>query len=181
MKVYFCGAHATGKSTLARHVAAKYDLPMISETARMILSEQELQIDNLRYDLGAVDAYQQQVFDRQLLEEQKHTSFVSDRSSIDVLAYSAQHATILPKLLASAELQRYLDVLRARESFIFFVRPSKVTLKADGVRESINWDGVVAIDAQIKLLIEMFGLKYFQINAESMQERVRLIEAVLTI
>jgi nicotinamide riboside kinase len=181
MKIYFCGAHSTGKSTLTKYVSQKYHLPMISETARMILSEQELQIDSLRSNLDTADKYQEQVFDRQLLEEQKHASFVSDRSAIDVLAYSAQHSRILPELISSPRLQEYLQILSDPASIIFFVRPSKATLKADGVREVLNWDGVVAIDAQIKFMLEMWKLSYFQINMDNMQERVRLIDNILNL
>jgi hypothetical protein len=154
---------------------------MISETARMILSEQELQVDALRYDLEAVDKYQRQVFDRQILEEQKQPSFVSDRSIIDVLAYSAQHSRILPELIASPELTSYLAFLREPGVFIFFVKPSKATLKADGVREFINWDGIVQIDAMIKLMLRMWDLPHFQINMDNMQERVQLIDSVLSL
>jgi hypothetical protein len=87
----------------------------------------------------------------------------------------------LPDLLKSPELTAYLPVLRAPDSIVFFVRPTKATLKADGVRESINWTGVVSIDAQIKVFYEMFGIRYFQIDAESMQERCKLIDAVLSL
>lgn len=181
MKTYFSGSHSVGKSTLARYVSQKYNLPMISETSRMILSEQELQIDSLRADIDVSDKYQQQVFDRQLIEEAKHQSFVSDRSALDVLAYSASHTRILPTLLNSPRLKSYLAILREPGSFIFFVRPVKATLKADGVREAINWDAIVSIDAQIKLLLEMFEIRYFQVQTESMQERVRLIDSVLSL
>src|SRR6202041_3022787 len=180
MRIYFSGAHSVGKSTLARDVSQKCNLPMLSEAARQILSEQELQIDNLRSDLDMTDKYQRQVFDRQLEEERKYQSFVSDRSALDVLAYSAQHSRILPELIKSPELNSYLAILHEPESIIFFVRPCKATLKADGVREVINWTGVVAIDAQIKFALEMFGLRYFQINTESMQERVSIIESILS-
>jgi predicted ATPase len=179
MKVYFSGAHGSGKSTLARYVSDQYNLPMITETARMILSEQELQIDTLRCDLEIADKYQSQVFDRQILEEKKYSDFVSDRSVIDILAYSAQHSRILSELLAWPGLPDYLNVLKSSEIFLFLVRPSKATLKQDGVRELINWDGVVAIDAQIKLMCEMWKLPYFAIAMDSMQERIRLIDHIL--
>jgi nicotinamide riboside kinase len=181
MKVYFIGAHSTGKSTLCKYVSRKYSLPMIFETARYVLSEQELQIDTLRYDLDVTDKYQQQVFDRQVLEEQKYSSFVSDRSIIDILAYSGQHARILPQLMQAVELEPCLSILHKPDSFIFFVKPCKATLRADGVREAINWNGVVAIDAQIKLLLEIFKIRYFQIDTESMQERARIIDSILSL
>jgi len=179
MKVYFVGSHSTGKTTLARYVSKTHNIPMITEMARAVLSEKELQLDSLRYDLDLVDDYQRTVFNRQLAEESKHTDYVSDRS-FDCLAYAAQHSRILPELLESKELAAYLTILREPGSFIFFVRPSKATLKADGVRESLTWDGVVAIDAQIKFMLEMWRLPYFQIHVDNMQERVRLIDSVLT-
>ena len=181
MKVYFVGSHSTGKTTLARYVSQTYKIPMITEAARAVLSEKELQLDSLRTNLDAVDDYQRTVFYRQLEEEaSQKASCVSDRS-FDCLAYAAQHSRILPELLASTQLKTYLDLLRAPDSFIFFVRPSKATLKADGVRESLTWDGVVAIDAQIKFMLEMWDLSHFQINVDNMQERVRLINSVLSI
>ena len=181
MKVYFAGPHSTGKTTLARYVSNKYKLPLITEVARMILSERELQVDQLRTDMDLVDSYQNDIFYRQIVEESKYKEFVSDRSALDSLAYSAQHTRILPKLMAAPELKTYVAMLKEPDSILYFVRPSKATLKADGVREALDWDGVVAIDAQIKMLLEMFGLRYFQINMDNMQERVRLVDAVLNI
>jgi len=181
MKIYFCGAHATGKTTLARYVSEKYKLPIITEVARAILSEKELHLDSLRYDLNMVDNYQESIFFRQIAEEAKHKAYVSDRCLLDVLAYSAQHARILSELMTAPELKTYVAMLKEPDSILYFVRPSKATLKADGVREALDWDGVVAIDAQIKMLLEMFGLRYFQINMDNMQERVRLVDAVLNI
>src|SRR5277367_5224601 len=128
MKVYFIGAHSTGKTTCARHVSEKYSVPMITEVARMILSEKELHLDSLRHDMKLVDDYQRQIFYRQLQEEEKLDKFVSDRS-FDCLAYAAQHSNVLSELIHSPELTSYLESLRQPGVFIFFVRPSKATLK----------------------------------------------------
>jgi predicted ATPase len=180
-KVYLTGAHATGKSTLCRYISNKFDLPMITETARAILSETELQIDTLRSDIDIVNNYQGSVFKRQLEEEQRQESFVSDRSVIDILAYTAQHATLLPKLMQDESLKQCITSLRDKNSFVFFVRPSSATCKNDGVRESITgkWDGIVAIDAMIKLLLEIYEIRYFQISTDNMQERIRMVENIL--
>jgi predicted ATPase len=180
MKIYFSGTHGSGKTTLARYVSNKYTLPLITEVARMILSEKELQVDNLRTDMDLVDSYQNDIFYRQMSEEAKYKDFVSDRSAIDSLAYSAQHTRILPRLMAAPELKTYIASLKARDSILYFVRPSKATLKADGVREALDWEGAVAIDAQIKLLLEMFEIPYIQINMSNMQERIRLVDTVLS-
>jgi nicotinamide riboside kinase len=177
MRVYFIGAHSTGKTTCARYVSEKYKLPMITEVARAVLSEKELRLDSLRYDMELVNDYQKSIFWRQLEEEAKQNQFVSDRS-FDCLAYAAQHSQVLPELIQRPELQKYIDSLRGQ--FVFFVRPSQATLRADGVRESLTWDGVVAIDAMIKFMLSMWNLPHFQINMDNMQERVRLIDSVLS-
>ena len=177
MRVYFIGAHSTGKTTCARYVSEQYGLPMITEVARAVLSEKELHLDSLRYDMKLVDDYQRSIFFRQLEEESKYDKFVSDRS-FDCLAYAAQHSRVLPELIQRPELQKYIEGLRGQ--FVFFVRPTQATLRADGVRESLTWDGVVSIDAMIKFMLSMWDLPHFQINMDNMQERVRLIDSVLS-
>lgn len=180
MKVYVCGSHSSGKTTLARYISQTYNLPLLPEVARQILSEQELHLDSLRTDLHVVNNYQTSIFFRQIEQEDKFDSFVSDRS-FDCLAYAAQHSSILPILLKSPELATYIEKIKKSDSVVFFVRPSKATVKQDGIRETITWDGIVAIDAQVKFLCEMFEIKYFQINTDNMQERVRLVDAVLSL
>lgn len=178
MKIYFIGAHSTGKSSLARIIAKEYDLPFLNEVARTVLAEKELHLDTLRVNLDLADQYQTEIFLRQIQEEAKLNSFVSDRS-FDNLAYMAQHARLLAPAISRPEFLQYIEKLKRPDVIIFFVRPSKVTLKDDGVRETLNWEGVIAIDAMIKLLLEMFSLNYISINTESMQERVRLVDSVL--
>ena len=122
MKVYICGAHSCGKTTLARYVSEKYKLPMITEVARAVLSEKELHLDSLRYDLNLVDDYQHNIFQRQLQEEMKNTDFVSDRS-FDCLAYAAQHARILNSLINGPDIHQYIDKFTSK------VRPELDTSK----------------------------------------------------
>lgn len=179
MRVYFSGSHSSGKTTLARYVAEHYELPLLPEAARLVLSERELQLDTLRYDMNLVDSYQEEVFNRQLAEEAKHKEFVSDRSAIDCLAYSAQHTRIFPKLLKHPKIEDYITSLKDTNSILFFVKPNKITLKPDGTRETLNWDGIIAIDAMIKLLLEMHCVKYISINTHNMQERIKIIDSTI--
>lgn len=180
MRVYFTGCHGSGKSTLARYVSEQYNLPIITEAARMILSEQELHVDTLRSNLDVVDKYQTQVFERQLVEERKYVDFVSDRCLLDAVAYAAQHSRILPTLIQSSQLKEYIEKIKDSSTCIFYVKPSPITFKSDGVREALNWEGAVAIDSKIHFLLEMYNLKYFQINSSSMQDRAKLIDCVLS-
>jgi hypothetical protein len=91
----------------------------------------------------------------------------------------AQHARKLSEVINSTELKKYVEKLKQKDSVVFFIRPSKATMKNDGVRETVDWDGIIAIDAMIKTLFEIFDIPYVQICTDSMQERVKLVNSVL--
>ena len=180
MRIYFVGAHATGKTTLTRFVSRRYGLPMITEVARGVLAELETNFVSLRTDMEAVAAYQKRVFERQMATEHlQEKGFVSDRA-FDNLAYAAEHTTSLHNIMyhdGGVEFKKYMDWVK--QGFVFFIRPQKELLVEDGVRAGVDWDSVIRIDGMIKLLLEQFHIDYLPINTPSMQERVRAIEFVL--
>jgi nicotinamide riboside kinase len=179
LRVYLVGAHSTGKTTLARWVRDHYGLPMISEVARGVLAEMEAQLDGLRADLGQVDRYQREVFERQLAaEQQQEGSFVSDRAFCN-LAYAAHHSTILAGIACDPRLRDYMDSVR--EGVVFFLRPHRELLRADGVRAGLEWEEVLRIDGMVKLLLEMFAVPYIPVESLGLQERVRCLENVLAL
>lgn len=179
VKVYFIGAHSTGKTTMARYVSIKHNLPLLPEVARLVLAEKELSMNSLRHDLNVVDEFQLEIFKRQIKEEKEmKNGFVSDRS-FDNLAYAAQHSRILKDVLFNEETKEYVESLRSKEVKLFFVRPNISIMKNDGVRESVDWEEIIRIDAMVKFMLEMWGLKYFAINTNSMQERTKLVDIVL--
>lgn len=178
-RIYLVGAHATGKTTLARWVRDRFGLPMISEVARAVLAEMEAQVDALRTDVGLVDRYQREVFLRQIQAEASHPGgFVSDRAFCN-LAYAAQHATILPEVFADPRLREYMESVA--RGIVFFVRPHRELLHDDGVRERLVWEEVVRIDGMVKFMLELFAVPYIPLESLSMQERVRTVERVLSL
>lgn len=176
-RIYLVGAHATGKTTVARWVRDRYGIPMIAEVARGVLAEMEAHLDSLRTDIALVNRYQAEVFGRQITAEQKVGGpFVSDRAFCN-LAYAAHHSTILGEVFRDRRLKDYMDWVR--EGIVFFLRPHKELVRADGVRAGLEWEEVVRIDGMVKLLLEMFDVPYIPVESLSMQERVRLVERVL--
>ncbi len=177
LRIYLVGAHATGKTTLARWVRDAYGLPMISEVARGVLAEMEAQLAGIRTNIELIDRYQAEVFERQIEAEAAQSgSFVSDRAFCN-LAYAAHHATILGQIAGDARLARYMQSVRA--GLVFFLRPHRELVIEDGVRAGLAWEEVVRIDGMVKLLLEMFRVPYIPVESLSMQERVRLLERVL--
>lgn len=171
------GSHATGKTTLCRHISKDYSVPMITETARSVLAELEAPLMALRTDLSLVDRFQQEVMLRQIdIEKKIKGSFVSDRA-FDSLAYAAEHSTILGSLVKSPEVKDYIQWVK--QGVVFFVRPDKALLQEDGVRETPTWESVLRIDGMVKLLLELFEVDYLPIHPVSMQERIKLVNFVL--
>ncbi|MFY9343337.1 MAG: ATP-binding protein [Planctomycetota bacterium] len=176
-RIYLVGAHATGKTTLARWVRDHYGLPMIAEVARGVLAEMERQLATLRTDIALVNRYQLEVFRRQIdAEKAVDGPFVSDRAFCN-LAYAAHHSTILADVFRDRRLADYMAWVR--QGVVFFLRPHQELVVADGVRAGLDWEEVVRIDGMVKLLLEMFDVPYIPVESLSMQERVRLVERVL--
>lgn len=179
VRIYFVGAHSTGKTTLARWVRDHYGLPMISEVARGVLAEMEERLDQIRSNLDVVDRYQTQVFQRQIAAEaEQQGAFVSDRAFCN-LAYAAHHSTVLAELARDHRLEEYMNSVR--EGIVFFLRPHAELLSHDGVRAGVAWEEVVRIDGMVKFMLEMFAVPYIPIESLAMQERVRLVERVLSL
>ncbi len=177
MRIYFVGAHATGKTTMTRYVSRQYGMPMITEVARQVLAELETSLDCLRTDMDLVNEYQRRVFERQVqVEKSQGTGFVSDRA-FDNLAYAAEHTLVFADLLAGDSFKGYMDWVA--QGIVFYLRPQRELLKEDGVRASITWDSVLRIDGMIKLMLEQYRIPYLPIESAPMQERARAVDFVL--
>ena len=177
MRIYFVGAHATGKTTLARYVRDRYGLRLISEVARSILAEMEVSLDRLRSNVDLVNRYQVEVFRRQIeAERDLGDAFVSDRAFCN-LAYTANHGTVMAELFRDPALDEYMRWVA--DGLVFFVRPHPDLIQTDGVRAALRWEDVVLIDGMVKLLLEMYAIPYITVSTLSMQERVRLVDEVV--
>jgi nicotinamide riboside kinase len=178
MRIYFVGSHATGKTTLCRWVSRRYGMPMISEVARAVLAEMETDLDALRTDMDLVGEYQERVFARQVTVEKSHEGrFVSDRA-FDNLAYVAEHTTNAAAMMNDQRFRDYMEWVS--DGVVFFLRPHQSLLKNDGVRAGVSWESVLRIDGMVKLMLEQHRIKYLPIESVSMQERVRVVEFVLS-
>lgn len=177
LRVYFVGCESSGKTTLARWVAHRYGLPLVTEVARSVLAEMEIKLDVLRADIDLTNDFQSRVFKRQILAERDQPgAFVSDRA-FDNLAYAAQHSTVLSDVIKSVEAREYMRWVSG--GIVLFVRPQRELIRDDGVRAGLNWDAVLRIDGMIKLMLEQFEIPYLPLDTPSMQERVRTVEFVM--
>jgi hypothetical protein len=193
MKLYFVGAHSTGKTTLARYASTTYKLPLIAETARTELAKMERRFDDLRVDVAATTQYQKAVFDAQLRAEHGLTDFVSDRAFFDNLAYLASHANGLRGVLQSRQCReaaaQMRDEVDAGTCRVFYVQPHAALLRSDGFRAEgdLSVPGVFRIDGMVAFMLEMWlpptssrRLRYVPIEGCAMRERQRLVDETVS-
>lgn len=185
-KIYILGAHSQGKSTLARHIAATYRLPLFDEIARIEIAKLgSMSFDALRTNLDAVTRFQRNVFAAQLQVGAGVARFVSDRA-FDNLAYAAENAAIgtAGKLWRSAGCRRYVgaiaDDVRQGHGAVFFVRPG-ITGVADGTRAESDLDAasIHRIDGMVKLLLDLGDVAAVPIQTTNFQERCAIVDAVM--
>jgi len=170
LRIYVCGAHSTGKTTLARHIAKELGLPLINEVARQVIAEMELSFETLRVDVTRAGEYQREVFKRQMeVEERYPGGFVSDRT-FDNLAYAARHSSVIPQLL-DADCMRYFA--KVRDSLVLYVRPHRECMQNDGMREQVEWDEINRIDGILDFLLAWQQVPCIGVSELNMKDRVR--------
>ncbi len=79
MRIAVIGTHSTGKTTLAKALSRELNIPVIEECARS---------HDIKH--ASVEEYikiQENILAEQIKAESKHQNFISDRSTIDNLAY----------------------------------------------------------------------------------------------
>lgn len=181
-RVYFVGAHSTGKTTLSSFIADKLDWHYIEEQATAILRDKaapsggqtQSVLAAIRKDLYKAGDFQLEIWKRQRqAEEEAESDFISDRS-FDSVAYAAATSLVAKELRDSVEFQEYLGDLRAHGSITFFVRP-----QLRFVHEDESWSEICRIDGMIEYILETEGIPYIPLESPSMRSRVRTVEGVL--
>jgi predicted ATPase len=92
LRIAFCGASGTGKSTLAAALAAHFNLPLNPVGSRSVSAAMGYASP---YDVdraGRRAEFQRRLLANKCAWEAAHESFVTDRTTLDNLAYQALHA-----------------------------------------------------------------------------------------
>lgn len=115
IRLAFCGASGTGKTTLAEHFARALDIPLNPVGSRSVAAEMGFASP---YDVdkaGKRAEFQRRLLAAKLAWEAEHESFVTDRTTLDNLAYTLMHdaRAIDADMLTSARagFGRYTHVL----------------------------------------------------------------------
>ena len=179
-RVYFIGAHSTGKTALSSFIAKKLQWPYILEQARVVLAEKGWKLAEFDKDLDKAAEFQRLVIQKQLAEEERlqDENFISDRG-FDGIAYAAANTLIASEIRNSLDFNEYLSDFRTFGSTTFFVRPHEKLIENDGIRGDISWSSICRIDGMLEYILETERIPYIPLESMSMKSRVRTIEGVL--
>ncbi len=160
LRIGILGAHGVGKSTLAKRLSLELGLLRIDEVARTL--------HGLGFKLDTQTTMQTQslMWLGQFYEELTHEEFVSDRTLIDVLAYTEAHNRILKNkknnYFISALANVTYEIIESQYTALFYV-PIEFKLHDDGVRNT-DPEFQRQINDLILYYLNSFNVDYFPIT-----------------
>lgn len=182
-RIYVCGSHSVGKTTLCRELTKHLDYEGVPEAAREIINAQKLDFAAMDRDVEAKDDFQQAVWERHLemhagmidlLERGNIRGVVFDRG-LDFLVYAAGFSTLANEQFEHEDTVAYLDALRHSEALVLLLEPHEDLLQNDGVRAAMSMRTAEKITFGIKCLLEVLGIPYIHVTQPDTLERVKMV------
>ncbi len=173
-RIAIVGSFSTGKTTLAEALAPKLDLPLLPEVAREVV---EL---GFKLDKDATVETETLIFLRQYYNEMIHSSFVGDRSLVDVMAYASWVLENQEKRKEFALWDTCLSIakhnLRSQYTDVFYL-PIEFGIVPDGLRP-MDEDFQKDIDKRMLHFLKLYDVQY-QTLTGSVEDRTQaLLEAL---
>ena len=179
MKIGFCGTISVGKTTL---VNALKELPEFADYH--FATERSKYLRDLGIPLNTDSTLKGQlIFLAERASELLHENMITDRTVIDVMAFSHLSTTI--PFFISADLNKAVSELIRDYDYIFYVSPEGVELEDNGVRV-VDSKYRIKLDKTIKKLLEQHKSKlntitgYAELSGTT-EERIEKIKQVMSL
>jgi nicotinamide riboside kinase len=179
MKIGFCGTISVGKTTL---VNALKELPEFADYH--FATERSKYLRDLGIPLNTDSTLKGQlIFLAERASELLHENMITDRTVIDVMAFS--HLSITIPFFISADLNKAVSELIRDYDYIFYVSPKGVELEDNGVRV-VDSEYRMELDKTIKQLLEQHKFKLNSLKGYSelsgtTEERIQKIKQVMSL
>ncbi|XP_071943068.1 uncharacterized protein [Antedon mediterranea] len=190
VRVYLCGAHSTGKTTLLGDVCK--ELPEIkkeAEIARQVLEGMSLEDRRTAIDfrnqpekcekfLRLVLESQCEVDRKNALNEDLIEGYIADRAGIDPLVYAASYLgdkvkdSLLSLPVTQECIKRYKN---DKNALIFVVHPHKECMKEDGIRPTPVWNELTRYTEILTQLLDHLQINYIPITVLDRTERCQIV------
>ena len=175
MKIGFCGTISVGKTTL---VNALKELPEFADYH--FATERSKYLRDLGIPLNTDSTLKGQlIFLAERASELLHENMITDRTVIDVMAFSHLSTTI--PFFISADLNKAVSELIRDYDYIFYVSPEGVELEDNGVRV-VDSEYRIELDQTIKKLLEQHKTitGYAELSGTT-EERIQKIKQVMSL
>lgn len=164
MKIGFVGSHGTGKTTLATLLAQDLKLPIITGVMTKIWKEYKIE-DFDRLSLKDRANFQIIALSKQiLLQEDNASGFVTDRSVLDMLAYTLYLDCLEPSILDIYKKQ--VELICKDYDFIFYL-PIAFEFENRNLRASE--ESQIKVD---KIIQSILPTKAIKVLGDSLAERL---------
>jgi len=168
MKYFLTGAQGTGKTTIMNALLVPFD--KIQGLTRQVITQKNLPINE-----NATEYTQKCIFDKYLNRFNNDAVFISERSLIDVVAYTTylyKNNKVSKTFLIEQEKQLKNFINRFPDA-IYFYLPILFDIQEDGVR-STDKKFQKEIDDIILSLLNKYKCSYFKLYGD-LDERVSFI------
>lgn len=177
IRIGICGAHGTGKTTLANALQKALQLPLISERARTVAKEMGITIADVMRDVELARRFQARLFRTQVrLEEELKHGFVSDRTLADIYGYCMLYG-VWPEEKEKLFLDYVAKMLVGRYDLLVYV-PIEFPLQADGFRDTCP-SCQRSVDRYIREILEASRVSYIRVTG-NLEQRVSQVISALT-
>ena len=164
MKIGFCGTMSVGKTTL---VKALKELPEFKDYT--FRTERSKYLMEMGIPLNTDSTYKGQlVFAAERASELMQEKIITDRTVIDVMAFSKLSTSM--KDYEKYHLNSALYHLIKEYDVLFYISPNGVEIEDNGVRET-DAEYRMAIDKEIKSIVQMHRSSTITINGTT-EERI---------
>lgn len=181
LRVFICGAHSTGKTTLVNEVGKELNLHVEAEVARKVIKDLDLRRDDFDPTINPqkFEELQVQILEAQSAVEGRNsrngTSYIADRG-IDPLVYALVY-------LGEYSMKKLLDlptckesINRYRNSLVFVVRPFPECLQADDIRLFPKMDELLEYTNKMEAILQENAIPYTPIDVLNLKERVAIVK-----
>ena len=173
MRIGFCGTMSVGKTTL---VNALKELPEFKDYH--FRTERSKYLMEMGIPLNTDSTYKGQlVFTAERAAELMQENIITDRTVIDVMAFSNLSTSM--KEYEKFSLSSVLAPLIDEYDILFYVSPEGVKIEDNGVRET-DAEYRMAIDKEIKLIIGMHKSNTPTIKG-TVEERIEQVKSTIAL
>jgi GTPase SAR1 family protein len=176
MKIGFCGSMSVGKTTLVNSLKELHEFKHYN-----FATERSKYLRDLGIPLNTDSTLKgQTIFLAERCSELIHTNIITDRTVIDVMAFTLNAQSI--STVDKHEFEQYASRFIEEYDWIFYVSPAGVEIEDNNVRTT---DAIyrTQIDQTIKHLYSehLWRIKNFGIIAGSNEDRLKQIKSYLNI